>query len=120
MAAVLVADDEPNIRGALSDLLEAADHRVTAVSDGQEVLDRLGGAPLPDLIVLDVNMPVKDGYAVLAELQRDERRRSIPVIVLTCQGRDSRLAATPGVSVLLEKPFDPAKLLEAVGRLLSP
>lgn len=118
---ILVVDDDPGIRLALSLKLRSAGFEVHEASDGVEALEhfRTGGA---DLVVLDVGMPRLDGYQVARELQADPATRSLPVVILTAQDLEVPAHVLPhlGRHHFLTKPFSPRRLLEVVGELLAP
>jgi len=103
---VLVADDDPFNLRLLQELCEAAGHRVMAAADGGEVLDVIA-RERPDLILLDVSMPVLDGFEVMRVLKADADLASIPVIVVTAAGDvDSRGQAIElGADDYVTKPF---------------
>ena len=86
MALVMVVDDEPDVRTALSTMLEMEGHKVLEAADGTEVLPAAREHE-PDLILLDVSMPGMDGFEVLKELGRDDSLSRIPVILITAKGR---------------------------------
>ena len=85
---VLVADDVPDNRGLLSQLLRHEGYRVSEAADGQAAIDLLDvvGPKRPALVLLDLGLPHVDGFGVLARLRADDRTREVPVIVVT--GRD--------------------------------
>jgi CheY-like chemotaxis protein len=110
---VLVVDDDPDIRDALSEVLRAEGYHATAASNGSEALDALSGAgPHPAAIVLDLMMPVMTGWEFIERKGRDPLLSAIPVIVISASGR--RLDS--GAAVHLDKPFDLEVLLQAVRR----
>lgn len=116
MKTILIVDDEHDIAEALGDILEDEGYAVQRAIHGREGLNRIQERP-PDLIILDMMMPVMDGREVLAILHKDERLRAIPVIAISAASlRD--VAATYGVKCLT-KPFDLDKLLHSVAELLS-
>ncbi len=82
MCKILVADDEPDMRALLSDLLEEAGHEVTEAENGQVAVQQLQ-RELPDLVMLDVLMPMMNGIQVLQRLRDDPATQSLPVILLT-------------------------------------
>lgn len=109
---MLVIDDEPGVRAALSGFLEKAGYQVASAPNGEAGLRQLQRGPLPDLIVLDLMMPVMTGFEVLKQMQLQPGWTSIPVIVLT---------ATPGhtakdleVDAVLKKPFDLADVQASI------
>ncbi|HEU5424582.1 MAG TPA: response regulator, partial [Nitrolancea sp.] len=107
---VLIVDDEAEIRDVLSLLLAGEDIEVLAAEDGWEGL-RLARDEQPDLILMDIHMPVLDGVTATALLKRDPRTAHIPVIAMSA-GRNLRRQSS-GLSAdgLLAKPFDLDELL---------
>lgn len=126
MAHILIVDDERDVVTLLQFLLEKDGHRISVAYNGQEALEKLGVVPkaeveLPDLIVLDVMMPVMDGYTVSAKLAEDPEARLVPVLVLTAKGEMRDLfQLAPNVAAYIEKPFDPKKLRELIAGMLAP
>jgi two-component system sensor histidine kinase and response regulator WspE len=84
---VLVVDNHSDTREALVRLLRMKGHQATAVSDGAQLLALLGASPLPTLIVLDVNVPRRDGMDLLRTLRTDPRLRGVPVVVFSADDR---------------------------------
>ena len=100
---VLVVEDDAGIRQFTTQWLEDAGYETRAVENGAEALDALGWNP--DLILLDLQMPVMDGWQFLDRLTSSGRAAIPPVIVLTATHR--RRAEVPrGAATMLEKPFD--------------
>jgi two-component system cell cycle response regulator DivK len=119
MFKVLLADDAPASRELICTILEAAGYSVFEAEDGAEAL-RVAQAERPDLIILDIQMPLLDGYATLRELRSDRALRSIPVIALTAgamQGEKER-ALKAGFDLFLAKPVSLSSLRAEVTRLL--
>jgi two-component system phosphate regulon response regulator PhoB len=122
----MIVDDERDVVTLLSFLLEKDGHVVTAAYNGQEALAKLGvepasEAPLPDVIVMDVLMPVVDGYTLSAKLASYPRTRAVPLIVLTAKGEMRDLFHySPNVAAYIDKPFDPKKLRELIASMLDP
>ncbi|OGH41893.1 MAG: hypothetical protein A3H79_02700 [Candidatus Levybacteria bacterium RIFCSPLOWO2_02_FULL_36_8b] len=86
MAKILVAEDDKFLANAYRVKLSKTDHEIKIVSDGQEVMDILETFT-PDIILLDLIMPVKDGFSVLEELKKNEKWKNIPVIVASNLGQ---------------------------------
>ena len=109
---ILVVDDEPDIREMISEMLLLDGYRVRTAPNGKIAL---GQARLnrPDLIVLDLMMPVMNGWQFLEAQQEDPCLAGIPVVVVTA-ALDARVE---GAAMLLRKPFDLDTLLKAVARL---
>ncbi len=100
--------------------LERADYRVIAARDGAEALRQVF-EHMPDLILLDVDLPVLNGFQVLDTLRKEEATRSIPVVMLTAHAKDSALFAqwATQADTFLTKPFSPDALLETVQQVLA-
>jgi CheY-like chemotaxis protein len=117
-ARVLVVDDDADHLELLSRILRR-NYEVSVASDG---LDGYALACLehPSAIILDVMMPVVDGWTVLRKLRANPTTRHLAVIVVTASDRAAALAAAAGldVSLVLQKPVDPNRLLNAVERSL--
>jgi CheY-like chemotaxis protein len=109
---VLVVDDEPSVRGALRKALTRSGYQVTLAADGREALELVASGPPPDVIVLDLMMPVMTGFEVLSAMRVNERWAKIPVIVLT--GTAGYSADHLGVVAALEKPFDIQQIKAAI------
>jgi two-component system chemotaxis sensor kinase CheA len=117
---VLVVDDSLTTRSLEQSILEAHGYEVAVAGDGLEALARLRSEPL-DLVVADLEMPRMDGYALTAEIRRDERLRHLPVVLVT--SLDSPEHRERGVAVgadayIVKSGFDQNELLETLGRLL--
>ena len=120
-ASILVADDEPNIVLSLEFLLRQAGFRVRTVSDGEAALAAIAQEP-PDLVLLDVMIPGRDGYAVCQEIRGNPAWRGMRIIMLTAKGgeiqREKGLSL--GADEYVTKPFSTRELVERVRRLLDP
>lgn len=82
MSRILIADDEPDMRSLLSDLLEDAGHDVTEAENGQVAYQQIQ-RELPDVVLMDVLMPMMNGIQVLQRLRENPGTKSLPVILLT-------------------------------------
>jgi two-component system response regulator RpaA len=118
---VLVADDDPDIRAMVALNLELSGYEVTVAENGGVAVD-LAKAHLPDVVVLDVMMPVRDGYSVLRELKSDDRTADIPVVLLTAKAgdKDAWDGWLAGATYYMTKPFDPEHLLHFLEYLVDP
>jgi len=118
MARILVVDDEPDILLLHRLNLEGAGHEVLLAADGMKALERIG-ADRPDCVVLDVMMPVLDGWGVLEALR--ERGDPPPVLVVSAKSAaaDIERALSMGATGYLAKPFDGHTLLDEVAKLLA-
>lgn len=117
---IVLAEDEPQIARLIEFKLEKEGYQVTWKENGEEALKAIK-ADKPDLILLDVMMPVMDGYEVLRRLKEDESLKSIPVVMLTAraQERDVVKGIDLGAEDYITKPFHPAELLSRVKRIVG-
>jgi DNA-binding response OmpR family regulator len=115
---VLVVDGDPAIRGFLGLALDLDDYEVRTAGNGREAL-RLLRAWWPSVILLDLMMPVLDGWGFRAEQLRDERLSGIPVVLLSTICELQHEARKLGVTACLRKPCDLDELLATVRRLVD-
>lgn len=119
---IMVVDDEQNILDLVEMILEAEDYEVSKVRNGDECLNRIRKES-PDLVLLDIMMPKKDGWVVYRELKENPKTKDIPVAMLTVKAQtiDKEMALDViGVEDYITKPFTPDELVQRVGKLLSP
>jgi len=119
MRTIVVADDNRMSRDLVRDVFERAGCRVVEAANGQEVIECLEAAS-PDLVLLDLEMPVKDGYAALVEIRKNPRFSGIPVMAVTAKAMqlDRDRILTAGFDACVTKPIDVAKLRKRVYELL--
>ena len=117
---ILVADDEPNIVAALEFLLQRNGYEVHIARDGDEAL-KLVEASQPDLVLLDVMMPVKSGYEVCTRIRERAEWRHIKIIMLSAKGRDAEVnkGLAIGADLYITKPFSTRDLMGKIGELLQ-
>lgn len=122
---ILIVDDDPDLVDAVTTILKSKGYEVVAAYDGEEGLAKTK-AEKPDLIVLDVMMPGKDGYVVCKELKADPSLSAIPVLLLTAVA--SHIATTRYTQQMgmeteaddyLDKPVEPKVLVERIETLLA-
>lgn len=109
---MLIVDDEAPVRRILDDCLRKIGYDVAAASDGNEALRMLHDGPIPDLIVLDLMMPVMTGFEVLSSIRANPDWARIPVVVLTATVGYS--ADHLDVDAMLLKPFDVVDVQAAI------
>ena len=119
MATVLVVDDEPLIAMALEAALEDAGYEVATAANGRQGLERLAGAPRPDVVLLDMMMPVMGGAAMRAAMTADPELRAIPVVVLSSLPEEAVRARLDGVAAVLRKPCTAEQVLGAIEGVLG-
>jgi CheY-like chemotaxis protein len=112
---VLVVDDDPAIRRICSTWLSLDGYEVLEAADGQEALE-LALTAVPDVVLLDLSMPVLDGFCVAAAMRADERTREVPLVVITAETGTHIIERVHeiGVAGLFIKPFDPGAVAEFV------
>jgi CheY-like chemotaxis protein len=119
MKKILVIEDNERNLYLMKFIIEKLGHELVEARDGAEGL-RLAGETAPDLILLDIQLPVMDGYAVAAAIRADPRIAAIPIIAVTSFAmvgdREKCLAA--GCTSYMEKPIDPEKFLAEIGKYL--
>lgn len=122
---VLVVDDDPDILDAITTILSTQPYQVDTARDGIECVDKVR-AETPDLIVLDLLMPKKDGFAVVRELRENPKHAKIPILILTSVREDAsrrRYELETGLAMdvqdYVEKPISPSDLLDRVRNLLE-
>lgn len=115
---ILVADDEDRIRKLVGDFLSRSGYEIIEAEDGGEALRLATADPVPDLVILDVMMPVLDGWTVLSEIRR---QNNVPVILLTAKGteNDQLGGFRLGADDYITKPFSPSLLVARVEALLK-
>lgn len=120
-ARILVVDDEPFILRSLTYVLEREGFRVLTACDGEEAL-RVARRELPDLVFLDVMMPKKNGFDVLAEMRAEPELAVMRVILLTAKGQDSdrQRGFELGCDDFMSKPFSPMRVVELAKQMLLP
>lgn len=113
--SIMIVDDDPDLRDTLRAYIELHGYDTLAAANGREALDLLGSLPVdqrPCLILLDLMMPVMDGYAFRAEQQKLARASDIPVVVITAGAnvRNDELEA----AAVIHKPLNMGRLMSAV------
>lgn len=125
---ILLIDDDPDVREAITVILEAQPYTVVTAEDGIEGLEKIR-QETPDLIILDLLMPRLDGFGVVRQLKEDPRFAKysrIPILILTAVQEDAsrrRYELETGLELdvddYVEKPIAPDELLHRVGKLLA-
>ena len=112
LSTILVVDDEPNVRFLVRVTLERAGYEVVEASHGAAALEQARGSR-PDLVITDLMMPVMSGRELIQQLRSDPETTSIPILILSANGRLDRGKA----DAALGKPFDLDVLIETVRTL---
>ncbi len=120
MIRILVAEDNAVNRELLRELLEARGYIVSEACDGQEALHMIEQVQ-PDLLLLDIGMPVLDGFAVIRRIREHLRLAALPVVAVTAYAMrgDREKILNSGFDGYLSKPLNPSSLSEELDRLLT-
>jgi twitching motility two-component system response regulator PilH len=119
MAKVMVVDDAYSDLKLMESILRSAGHDVVSLSDGERLEDRMQ-AEQPDVLLLDIVMPRRNGYEILRALRKDARTRTTPVVLVSSKNQESdRLwGKKQGADDYLAKPFTSDQLLTMVSRFV--
>ena len=120
MRKILIVDDEPNIVMSLEYTFKKNNFEVFIARDGQEALDILQNQ-LPDVIILDVMMPLVDGFETLEQIKKNEKLQHCKVMFLSAKNKESDIekGMSLGADAYLTKPFSIKKVVEQVYELLE-
>lgn len=118
MRNVLVVDDEFGVAEVLEAILQDEGYRVVTAINGRQGLER-AAETLPDLIMLDLMMPIMGGAAMLQALRADPRFRHVPVILMSSLDEATANESCSGFQAFLRKPFRIAEMLPVLERLIS-
>ncbi len=115
---ILIADDEPNIVISLEFLMSQAGFAVESVGNGEDALSAVRRAP-PDVLLLDVMLPIRDGFEVCQTIRQDPALATVKIVMLTAKGRDTEVTKglALGADAYVTKPFATRALLETVRTL---
>ncbi|MCU7812770.1 MAG: response regulator [Candidatus Thiodiazotropha sp. (ex Notomyrtea botanica)] len=117
---ILIVDDEPNIVLSVEFLMKRSGYDVVTAMDGQQALDLLAEVK-PDLMILDVMMPRKNGFEVCTEVRADQQFLKLPILMLSAKGREAEVkkGLSMGADAYITKPFSTHELVEKVSELLQ-
>ena len=119
MQSILAVDDSASMRQMVAFTLKGAGYNVIEAADGQEALEK-ARAQHVDLVLTDQNMPRMDGISLTKKLRENPKFKSTPILILTTESSDQMKMAgrAAGATGWLVKPFDPAKLIEVIGKVI--
>ena len=117
MAKVMVVDDAYSDLKLMESILRNAGHQVVSLSDGERLEEQLE-AEHPDVVLLDIVMPRRNGYEILRAIRRDARTRATPIVLVSSKNQESDRAwgKKQGADEYLSKPFTSDQLLSVVSR----
>lgn len=120
MAKILIAEDEHDIRELITFTLKFAGYDVVAVPNGQEAVEA-AAREIPDLILMDVRMPIMTGYEACQKIKEQPAIKDIPVVFLSAKGQEAEIQTglDVGATEYLLKPFAPNELTDRVQALLE-
>ena len=120
MKKILIVDDEPNIVMTLEYTFKKSNYEVFIARDGQEALDILK-TNFPDIIILDIMMPMVDGFATLEQIRKDANLQHTKVMFLSAKNKESDVekGLALGADAYMTKPFSIKKVVEKVEELLE-
>ena len=120
MKKILIVDDEPNIVMTLEYTFKKSNYEVFIARDGQEALDILK-SNFPDVIILDIMMPMVDGFATLEQIRKDANLQHTKVMFLSAKNKESDIekGLALGADAYMTKPFSIKKVVEKMEELLS-
>jgi len=116
---ILIVEDEPKSMKLVRDLLQVSGYTTIEATDGKQGVE-LARARKPDIILMDIMMPVMDGYTACHAIKTDEATKEIPVLMLTAMGYElnKKLAERIGADGYITKPFSRQKLLDIINQFL--
>jgi DNA-binding response OmpR family regulator len=119
---ILVVEDDPTLAKLIQFCLAREGFEVRQAADGDQALQQFDQAQLPDLVLMDVMLPYRSGYELLADLRRRPAWNQVPVIMLTGRGREEDVVQglDSGANDYLIKPFRPPELIARIRKLLRP
>jgi two-component system cell cycle response regulator DivK len=117
---ILVVEDQPDNRQIIRDMLADTDYHITEAENGEEALAAIV-KERPDLILMDIQLPVLDGYAATRRIKSDPNLKSIPVIAVTSYALsgEEKKAREAGCDDYVPKPYSPRQLLAKIRQYLS-
>jgi two-component system chemotaxis response regulator CheY len=119
MHSILAVDDSPSMRQMVSFTLKNAGFNVVEAVDGQDAWEKAGQRDF-NLVLTDQNMPRMDGITLTKKLRDNPKFKTTPILILTTESSDQMKQAgrSAGATGWLVKPFDPAKLIEVIGKVI--
>jgi two-component system cell cycle response regulator DivK len=117
---ILVVEDQPDNRQIIRDMLASTDYEIIEAEDGEQALAAIA-KKRPDLILMDIQLPIIDGYTATRRIKADPALRSIPVIAVTSYALngEEQIARAAGCDDYVSKPFSPRELLAKIRQHLS-
>ena len=116
---ILVVEDQPDSRQVIRDMLASTDYEITEAENGEEALTAIA-KQRPDLILMDIQLPIMDGYTATNQIMANPALRSIPIIAVTSYAlaSEEKKARAAGCDDYVTKPFSPRQLLAKIRQYL--
>ena len=114
---ILVVEDQPDNRQIIRDMLAPADYEITEAENGEEALAAIA-KQRPDLILMDIQLPIMDGYTATRRIKDDPALRAIPIIAVNSYVEDEKARAA-GCDEYVPEPYSPRQLLAKIRQYLS-
>jgi two-component system, cell cycle response regulator DivK len=116
---ILVVEDQPDSRQIIRDMLTGTDYEITEAENGEEALTAIA-KQRPDLILMDIQLPIMDGYTATNQIKANPALRSIPIIAVTSYALagEEKKARAAGCDDYVTKPFSPRELLAKIRQYL--
>jgi len=117
---ILVVEDQADTRQIIRDMLAPTHYEVTEVENGEQALAAIAKQQ-PDLILMDIQLPIMDGYTAMRQIRNDPALRSIPIIAVTSYAlsEEEKKARAAGCNDYVPKPFSPRQLLAKIRHYLQ-
>ena len=117
---ILVVEDQPDGRQIIRDMLAGTDYEIAEAENGEEALTAIA-KQRPDLILMDIQLPIMDGYTATNQIKADPTLRSIPIIAVTSYALadEEKKARAAGCDDYVTKPFSPRQLLAKIRQYLA-
>ena len=117
---ILVADDSATVRQVIKKFLDGEGYEIVTTTDSANVVDLIDEIS-PDLVISDIMMPGMDGYTFLRHIRKEQKRVSLPVIIMSTKKRETMesLFISYGISGYLQKPFDKEQLVALIKKALE-
>ena len=118
----MIVDDEPDIRTTVKAVLEKNGYKVVTAVNADDCFKKIKGGETPDLILMDIIMPKLNGFATMAEIQKDEELKTIPIIVISNSGQPVELDEAKRLGArdwLLKTEFDPQELVGKIKAIIA-
>lgn len=118
--SILIVEDDANVSALLAFAFGREGFEPTVLRDGRSAVEHVANSAPADVVVLDVMLPCRDGYAIAAAIRSDPRWSRVPIVVLSGQSADheQERARAAGATAFFSKPFRPLALVESVRSLL--